>query len=143
MIKLLDLLKEIKAVRYVEPNFEFEWGEANRPRYPEFQEMGKDKWIKLAKKGYTTKYSKIKDVLGNIDLDFDNLIKPKKGRFEKAFASGTIELPIVIKFSDNDYDLLSGNTRVAGLNKNGIDPQLWVIDMSKLKGHGKQSKKGI
>ena len=41
------------------PNFDFEWKEAER--YPEFVKMGKDGWLEVAKKGYTTKYSEIKD----------------------------------------------------------------------------------
>ena len=122
MIKLKDLLAEIK---YTKPNFEFEWDEAKR--YPEFRDAGKDSWIELAKKGYTTKYSKIKDALGNVDLNFDGLKKEKKARFQSAFKSGKIETPTVVKFSDTDYDLIGGNTRLSGLVNNGIDPSLWVV----------------
>ena len=124
MIKLKDLLMEVK---YTKPNFEYEWGEAIR--YPEFKEMGKESWIELANKGYITKYSKIKDVLGNVDLNFDGLEKPKKQRFQSAFENEKIELPIVVKFSDKDYDLVAGNTRLSGLVKNGEDPSLWVVEL--------------
>jgi hypothetical protein len=125
MIKLLDILNE--NIQYNKPNFEYEWEEANR--YPEFQEIGKDEWIKLAKQGYVTKLSKIKDILGNVDLDFDSLDKDKKQRFEKAFQDGTIEMPIAVKFNNKDYDLISGNTRVSGLIKNNIDPDIWVVKL--------------
>ena len=58
MIKLIDILKELKSsIQYSKPNFEAEWEEANR--YPEFQEMGKEKWVELAKDGYVTKLSKL------------------------------------------------------------------------------------
>ena len=124
MIKLKKLLTEVK---YTKPNFEYEWEEAER--YPEFVEMGKDGWLKLASKGYTTKYSKIKSVLGNVDLNFDGLEKPKKQRFQSAYKNGVIELPIVVKFSDDDYDLVAGNTRLSGLVKNGEDPTLWVVEL--------------
>ena len=50
--------------------------------------------------------------MGNVDLYFDGLEKPKKERFNKAFETGKIELPIVVKFNDNDYDLVAGNTRL-------------------------------
>ena len=124
MIKLKKLLTEVK---YTKPNFEYEWEEAER--YPEFVEMGKDGWLKLASKGYTIKYSKIKNNLGNVDLKFDGLEEPKKQRFQSAYKNGVIELPIVVKFSDDDYDLVAGNTRLSGLVKNGEDPTLWVVEL--------------
>lgn len=128
MIKLLDLLKEAKPnITYTKPNFEYEWEEAER--YPEFVKMGKEGWIQAAKDGYVIKYSKIKDVLGNVDLDFDGLEEPKKERFKQAFEKGVIEMSIVVKFGENDYDLVAGNTRLSGLVKNGIDPQLWVVEL--------------
>lgn len=129
MIKLINILKEVvnPKLTYTKPNFENEWEEA--ARYPEFIEIGKEGWIKLAKDGYITKYSKIKDVLGNVDLDFDSLEQPKKERFNKALEQGKIELPIVVKFNDQDYDLVAGNTRLSGLVNKGIDPTLWVVEL--------------
>jgi hypothetical protein len=117
-----------QSLKYVEPNFNVEWEEA--VRYPEFEEMGKERWILKAKRGLPLKYSQIKNVLGNVDLNFDSLEEPKKQRFASAFQSGTIEMPIAVKFSDNDYDLVAGNTRLAGLISNGVDPQIWVVDLS-------------
>jgi hypothetical protein len=127
MIKLLDILKEIQNIQYTKPNFEFEWGEAER--YPEFVEMGKEAWLELANNGYTIKYSEIKDVLGNIDLDFDSLETDKIERFNQAFEEGVIETPIAVKFNDNDYDLVAGNTRLSGLINKGIDPTIWVVKL--------------
>jgi hypothetical protein len=120
--------EDVQSLKYAEPNFNAEWEEAIR--YPEFEEMGKEGWLKLAKQGLPLKYSKIKNVLGNVDLNFDGLEEPKKQRFASAFQSGTIEMPIAVKFSDNDYDLVAGNTRLAGLVGNGADPQIWVVDLS-------------
>jgi hypothetical protein len=128
MIKLIDILKEINnTVQYNNPNFKKEWMEAKR--YPEFKEMGKEKWIELAKQGNITKYSKIKNVLGNVNLDFEDLEEPKKQRFEKAFKNGIIEMPIAVKFNDGDYDLVAGNTRLAGLIRNNIDPNIWIVSL--------------
>jgi hypothetical protein len=127
MIKLLDILKEIQTIQYKKPNFEFEWEEAER--YPEFVEMGKEGWIELANNGYTVQYSKIKNVLGNVDLEFDTLLPDRKERFNQAYESGIIEMPLVVKFSDNDYDLIGGNTRLAGLVSKNIDPTLWVVEL--------------
>ena len=120
-------LEENKSISYIKPNFDFEWEEAIR--YPEFEQIGKDKWLEIVKKGSTIKYSKIKDYLGNVDLDFENLEEPKKQRFNKAFEQGRIEAPIVVKFDEDSYDLLAGNTRLSGLVKNNIDPTLWVINI--------------
>tara|TARA_Y100000310_G_C20460784_1_gene705253 strand:+ start:99 stop:473 length:375 start_codon:yes stop_codon:yes gene_type:complete len=124
VIKLKDPLVEVK---YTKPNFEYEWEEANR--YPEFKEMGKEAWIELANKGYVTTYSKIKSILGNVDLNFDGLEKPKKQRFQSAFENGVIETPIAVKFSDDDYDLVAGNTRLSGLVNKGVDPNIWVVEL--------------
>lgn len=119
-------------MKYKKPNLEEEWMEALR--YREFERMGKRGWMEYASENYTViSYSKIEDVLNNIDLDYESLDPDKKDRFEEAFENGEVEIPIAVKFSDNDYDLLGGNTRLAGLIKNGIDPKIFVVDLSKKK----------
>jgi hypothetical protein len=119
-------------MKYSKPNFEHEWSEALR--YREFEKMGEEKWIKKASKDFNiTNYKKIEDVLNNVDLDYETLEDEKKKRFEKHFKEGEIEIPIVVKFGENDYDLLGGNTRLAGLISKGINPKLWVVDMTKKK----------
>ena len=122
------LNESIKKINYTNPNFKEEWNEANR--YSEFEDMGKQGWIDIANKGYVTSYSKIKNNLGNVDLDFDGLEKPKKQRFQDALDKGTVEMSIAVKFADDDYDLVAGNTRISGLVKNQIDPKIWIVDLS-------------
>jgi hypothetical protein len=92
--------------------------------------MGRLEWIKKGRNGYIVNYSDIKNVLGNVDLDFENLHPIKKKFVSQYIKDGLIEYPIVVKFSDTDYDLVAGNTRVAGLVKYGYDPKLWVVDIS-------------
>lgn len=117
-------------LKFVKPNFNFEWNEALR--YPEFEEMGKQGWVDVANQGKPTSYSSIEGKLGNVDLDFGGLEKAKKDRFENAYKKGVIEMPIAVKFSENDYDLVAGNTRLSGLSKNGAkDAKIWVVDLSK------------
>jgi hypothetical protein len=116
-------------IKFIRPNFDHEFDEAKR--YREFKRMPKKEWIEFAKDGRITTFSKIKDFLGNVDLDFEKLDKEKRARFQAAFKNKKIEAPIVVKFKKDDYDLLGGNTRLAGLLKKGINPKLWVIDMSK------------
>jgi len=116
-------------IKFIRPNFDHEFDEAKR--YREFKRMPKKEWIEFAKDGTITTFSKIKNFLGNVDLDFEKLDKEKRARFQAAFKNKKIEAPIVVKFKKDDYDLLGGNTRLAGLLKKGINPKLWVIDMSK------------
>jgi len=122
--------EDLDEIKYTTPNFELEWEEA--VRYPEFKEMGKENWVKIAKQGKLVNYSSIKDILGNVDLNFDSLEEPKKQRFQSAFKKGTIETPIAVKFSDNDYDLVAGNTRLSGLVKNGEDPKIWIVNIGSI-----------
>ena len=123
-------LQESVEIKYQDPNFETEWEEALR--YPEFEKMGKDGWLDVAKKGKTVSYNGIRKYLGNVDLNFISLEEPKKERFKRAFQKGVIEKPIAVKFSDTDYDLVAGNTRLAGLLDKGYNPQIWVVDISTL-----------
>ena len=125
-------------MKYGKPNFEHEWSEALR--YREFEKMGEEKWIEKASKDFEiSNFNSIKDILNNVDLDYDTLEDVKKERFEKHFKEGEIEIPIVVKFGENDYDLLGGNTRLAGLIQKGINPKLWVVDMTKKKEEVKET----
>jgi len=123
-MKLKSLLPQIK---YLTPDFNREWMEAIR--YPEFVEMGKKGWIELAKRGKVVNYSDIKGVLGNVDLDFHTLEPEKQKRVAGLLSKGVLEYPMVVKFSDTDYDLIAGNTRLAGLVKGGYNPKLWVVEL--------------
>jgi hypothetical protein len=139
-LTLAQLIGEIiHEIKYSNPNFYNEWEEAER--YTEFVEMGKEEWVKIANQGAPVSYSSIKDKLGNVDLNFDGLEEPKKQRFEDAFNKGTIEMSIAVKFSDDNYDLVAGNTRLAGLVNKRIDPKIWVVDVSKLSENFKDGKK--
>jgi hypothetical protein len=124
-------------MKYSKPNFEHEWSEALR--YREFEKMGKDGWIEKASKDFEiSNFKSIEDMLNNVDLDYDTLDNEKKERFEKSFEEGDVEIPMAVKFSDTDYDLLGGNTRLAGLIKNGVNPKIWVVDMTKKKENNEQ-----
>lgn len=114
-------------MKYVKPNFNREWHEALR--YSFFEKMGKKSWIDFAKTNYTIlDYESIKEQLGNVDLDYDGLDEDKRARFERDFEKGIIELPVAVKLYDDYYDLVGGNTRIAGLVKNGLNPKIWVIE---------------
>jgi hypothetical protein len=38
-------------------------------------------------------------------------------------------MPIAVKFPDGSYDLVAGNTRIAGLIKNNVDPSIWIVKL--------------
>jgi hypothetical protein len=117
-------------MKYVKPNFDHEWTEALR--YREFEKMGKEGWLNVASENYDiTNFEKIEDVLNNVDLDYESLDEDKRKRFERAFNKGEVEIPIAVRFSENDYDLLGGNTRLAGLVSKGINPKIWVVNLTK------------
>ena len=122
------LILEAIQLKYRKPNFDYEWDEATR--YPEFEKLGYDNWINVAKTGYVTDYNSIKTVLGNVDLNLGNLESEKVQRVVNQLKTGTIEIPIVVKFGDTDYDLLAGNTRLASIVSGGGNPKIWVIDIS-------------
>lgn len=116
-------------MRYTKPNFKHEWPEALR--YRVFEKMGYEKWLKVANDGKPIRFSTISDITGNVDFDFHSLEKEKKDRFYDAYDNGVIEMPIVVKFNENNYDLVGGNTRIAGSILNKKDPYVWLIDISK------------
>jgi len=126
-------------MKYNKPNFKDEWMEALR--YREFEKMGYEGWLDVAQNSFEiSNFKSIEDVLSNINLDYDSLEEDKKKRFEEAFENGVVEIPMAVKFSKNDYDLLGGNTRLAGLIKNGINPKIWVVDLSKTHDYSKETE---
>lgn len=123
------LKEENTDIKYLQPNFEREFDEAKR--YREFEGLSKKKWIEIAKKGTITTFERIKKNLGNVDFDFEKLDRDKRARFQADFKNKKIEAPIAVKLNKNHYDLLAGNTRLAGLLKHGINPKIWLIDATK------------
>ena len=122
-------------INFTMPNFDYEWGEANR--YPEYRKLGKEEWIKLAKTG------KVIDVNNRMANDIENteageehrydywdgLVKDKRDRFAKALSSGQIELPIIARYSDGQLELISGNTRLTGMMRELGKAKAWIYDV--------------
>ena len=114
-------------MNYTKPNPKAEWPEALR--YRVFEKMGYNAWVNLIKKGKSCNFSLINQLTGNVDLDYDSLDDDKKARFEKAFEAGEVEMPIIVRFKKYKFDLVGGNTRLAGLILKGYNPKVWVIDL--------------
>ena len=126
-------------MNYRKPNPKTEWPEALRYRI--FERMGYDAWVKLVKKGKSCNFSEINSITGNVDLDYEKLEKEKKDRFEKDFENGEIEMPIVARFKKYKFDLVGGNTRIAGLISKGYNPKVWVVDIRDDEGKDTLNKK--
>jgi hypothetical protein len=126
-------------MNYRKPNPKTEWPEALRYRI--FERMGYDAWVKLVKKGKSYIFSEINSITGNVDLDYEKLEKEKKDRFEKDFENGEIEMPIVARFKKYKFDLVGGNTRIAGLISKGYNPKEWVVDIRDDEGKDTLNKK--
>ena len=131
MYKLINILREVREdIKFTQPNFEEEWGEAKR--YPDLF-PDKETWLKAARIG------KIEDIdcsmnIQNTDMcdgDLDDLEPQKVSRAMQALDRGVVELPIVVKVN-GEYELLGGNTRATALAVNGLPIKAWVIDTSLL-----------
>ena len=113
-----------------EPNYHFEWDEAQR--YPEFKKLGKEKWIELAQKG---KVVKIKDAskINNTDAgspeEFYNLDKDKQKRALQQIARNDVEMPIIARYSDNHLELVGGNTRFTAMMLRKGYANVWIFEV--------------
>ena len=122
-------------IKYVKPQFDVEWEEANR--YPYFDKLGQAGWEELAGKGKIVKVNtnSVKKI-GNTGADgsesLDDLEPDKVARLKKAMDSGTVEMPIVVKQPDGSFDLVAGNTRLIGLISTQGEAKVWLVDASKL-----------
>lgn len=115
-------------IKFCSPNFECEWTEA--AKMPEFNDMGKNTWQEFAKTGNKIKFSEISNKTNQINLAHIDPIK--KQRFEKAFEKGIVEMPIVVRLAENEYEILAGKTRINQLVKRNIDADVWLIDISNM-----------
>ena len=130
----LGLAESAKSIQFRKPNFDAEWGEAER--YPEFKKIGKDNWIDLAKQGKPVTVdnamsNKINNTeAGEKDRDqFDKLDSSKRDRFVKDLVNNNIELPIIARYSDGYLELVGGNTRLTGMMSQIGQGKAWVFDV--------------
>ena len=125
---------EENVTSFTNPNFAVEWDEAKR--YPEFVKLGKAKWIELAKTGKPIDVDNaLSNKIENTEAgeqhrhEFDNLEEPKKERFRKAVEAGTVELPIIARYSDGYLELVAGNTRLTGMMREFGKGKAWIFDV--------------
>ena len=128
----LGMTESQNSITYTNPNFDNEWDEAKR--YKEFKNIGKDKWIDLAKKGKVVDYDtetvkKIKNTEAGNVKEFDKLHPEKQKRALQQISTGKVELPIVASYSDGWLELVGGNTRLTALMKATGKGKVWQFDV--------------
>lgn len=130
-MKITEILsKNDSNLTFVEPNFDYEWSEAQR--YPEFQSIGKDAWIELAKKGKAKKITSASDINNTDAADpdsFKNLDKNKQKRALAQLQSQKVEMPIVAVYSDGWKELIGGNTRLTALMSKNKQATIWMFNV--------------
>lgn len=129
-----DVVKEnfSGVINYAIPDFDKEWEEAIR--YPEFRNLGKENWIRLASKGKAvTVTAKTVSKINNTDAADPNMFvkleTQKKRRVLSQLLSGNIEMPIVARYSDGYLELLAGNTRLTALMTKYQKAKVWLFDV--------------
>jgi hypothetical protein len=119
---------EHKVSEAVEPNFDFEWEEAER--YPEFVKIGKAAWIELANKGKAVTIKSAKGINNTDAADadsFKSLDKDKQVRALAQLKSGNVEMPIVAVYPDGWKELIGGNTRLTAMLAQDGKATVWVF----------------
>jgi GNAT superfamily N-acetyltransferase/predicted transcriptional regulator len=114
--------------KFVEPNFDFEWEEAER--YPEFVKLGKDAWIELARKGKAVTINSAQGINNTDAADPDSfkLLAPEKQKRALAqLEKGTVEMPIVAVYSDGQKELIGGNTRLTAMMARDGKATIWAF----------------
>jgi len=132
--QMMGLVLESDGIKYTDPNFDVEWGEAkryvNHPNLGKKIEWTKEDWINKVRSGKVMKFSEIESLENISDPnEFEALSPEKIERFISSFDKKEIELPIAVKFPNGTYDLIAGNTRVTGLRSKGYDPLIWVFEL--------------
>lgn len=114
--------------KFVEPNFDFEWEEAER--YPEFAKLGKDAWIKLARKGRAVTITSARGISNTDAADpdsFKSLVPEKQKRALAQLDKGTVEMPIIAVYSDGRKELIGGNTRLTAMMAQDGQATVWAF----------------
>lgn len=117
-------------VSFVKPQLDVEWGEAER--YPEFQKIGKEAWIELAKKGKEITITDASDINNTDAADinsFKSLDNNKQKRALAQLEKGSVEMPIVAVYSDGYKELIGGNTRLTAMMAKDGKATVWQFEV--------------
>ena len=126
-------------IKFRDPDFANEWSEINKATRGEqttlddFFDLGKAKWIALAKKGRMVKYSisqakKIENTDAGNPSGFSKLLPKKQKRALNQIDSGKVELSIVANYGDYKF-LVAGNTRLTAMMKIFGEGYVWQYNV--------------
>jgi hypothetical protein len=123
---------QMQGVAEGSPNFNREWDEATR--YPEFVNLGKEKWIELVSKGKpVTVTRKNVNKINNTDAadpkSFKLLDPEKQKRALAQLDNGDVEMPIVARYSDGYLELIGGNTRLTAQMAKDGQAKVWLFNV--------------
>ena len=116
------------ARKFVKPNFDIEWEEAER--YPEFVRLGKDAWIELARKGRAVTINSAQGISNTDAADpdsFKSLVPEKQKRALAQLETGTVEMPVVAVYGDGHKELIGGNTRLTAMMSRDGQATVWAF----------------
>ena len=122
--------KESIEEAFVKPQFDVEWEEAER--YPEFVKIGKEEWIKLAKKGKAVEITDASDIENTDAADpdsFKDLDPAKQKRSLTQLEKGNVEMPIIAVYSDGYKELIGGNTRLTAMMARDGKATVWQFEV--------------
>ena len=118
------------AESFVKPQFDVEWDEA--ARYPEFQKIGKQAWIELAKTGKAVQITDASDIENTDAADPDSFKSLDPNKQKRALAQlekGNVEMPIVAVYSDGYKELIGGNTRLTAMMAKDGRATVWQFEV--------------
>lgn len=123
-------VEEQVAESFVKPQFDVEWDEA--ARYPEFQKIGKQAWIELAKTGKAVQITDASDIENTDAADPDSFKSLDPNKQKRALAQlekGNVEMPIVAVYSDGYKELIGGNTRLTAMMAKDGRATVWQFEV--------------
>jgi hypothetical protein len=110
----------MQNIKFMKPNFSNLW--ENASYYPELKQMGKQKWCEFANLGYNENYTEIKN---NIQKNIK-----QNHTYKNMSEEGKLEMPLAIKFSEEEYHLISGSNILQNMDKMHLETPVWIIDLS-------------
>lgn len=123
-----------KHIDFNQPSFNSQWPKLQSYRqFKEMQETNSQKYVKKYSKIY--KYSTIKKYLRGYlgfktaHVNFDKLTKREKIKFEADYKKGNMDMPVALKLINGTYELISGQTNLAGCFNKNINTSMFIIDM--------------
>lgn len=122
------MAEQKKTIQYSRPNVDTEWktGEA----FSKLKKMDPKALAKSVDSAEAEQWSSLEDVSGYTD-DVKQMDPQIVRQTLQQIKNGKIEIPVVGRWADGSYEIVSGQVKVALLVRLGFDPKVLVIDFPK------------